>query len=65
MIAGTANPAASCCSQSIVQVKAAAIVAFRNDPVAKSAVIGYIVGTGSYYFSSDPYPGYRVTVVPY
>jgi hypothetical protein len=40
-------------------------VAFRHDPIGNAAVVGYIVGTGSYYFASDPYPGYRVTVLPY
>jgi hypothetical protein len=52
-------------SQTIVQLKAAAIVAFRHDAVARAAVVGFVVGTGSYYVSSDPYPGYRVLVITY
>jgi hypothetical protein len=52
-------------SQSIAHLGIARSVAFRHDPIGNAAVVGYIVGTGSYYFASDPYPGYRVTVLPY
>jgi hypothetical protein len=57
--------ARSIVSQSVVHLGVSRVVALRNDPVSKTAVIGYIVGTGSYYFPSDPYPGYRVVVLPY
>ena len=52
-------------SQSNVQLKAASIVAFHHDAIANAAVVGYVVGTGSYYSPSDSYPGYRVFVMPY
>jgi hypothetical protein len=52
-------------SQAIVHLSMARVVAFRYDAIANAAVVGYIVGNGSYYFASDPYPGYRVSVLPY
>lgn len=52
-------------SQSVVHLAMAEVVAFRYDPIGNAAVIGYINGTGDYYFASDPYPGYRVAVIAY
>ena len=52
-------------TQSVVHLSASSIVAFRYDAVANAAVVGYVVGTTSYYFPSDPYPGYKVTVMPF
>lgn len=52
-------------SQSIVRLGMARVVAFRNDSIGKSAVVGYVIGKNSYYSASDPYPGYQVSIVPY
>lgn len=52
-------------TQSVVHLTMASVVAFRYDPVAKAAVVGYVNGTGSYYFRSDPYPGYHVASIPF
>jgi hypothetical protein len=50
----------------VVHLTMAAVVAFRYDPVANAAVVGYINGTGSYYYyRSDPYPGYHVASIPF
>jgi hypothetical protein len=57
--------ARSILSQSTIHLAMAAVVAFRYDPIGNAAVVGYINGTGSYYFASDPYPGYRVAVIAF
>ncbi len=40
------------------------VIAARHDPISKTLVVGYRL-EGDYYFEDDPYPGYRVVLLPY
>jgi hypothetical protein len=52
-------------SQKLHSFAAGRIIVTRYDRIADKLLVGYMKGTGKYYISSDPYPGYELTLLDY